>query len=497
MTHARLIILAGALTLAPVARAQEPAAPASAKPDLSVPASSPSAEGVPLVKLQAPDAIARPGDRPAPPRNYWIPALEITAWNIFQNRWSYYTGDKAVYDVNLTTWKHNLTEPWWWDGDQFSTNGFAHPYMGAIYYNLARSNGLGFWESFGYAFGGSLMWEEFGETEHPAVNDQITTPWAGTILGEILWRLSNRILDAGGEHPSMWHEFGALALNPAGGFNRIIYGNKYRPNDINLEPFHGEFRLYAGVLSEQKDNGVWQDPGLPVGVSAHLVNGVPGSDFVVRRPFDYYDANFNLTINKNTLQAKGFMTFMLRGAVLSWMYGEAPSRGLHGLYFDYDYIAPAIFRVESANLAYGTTGQVDWGTWALQGHAALGLGFGAAGSASDAETKDFRDYHFGGQAVAMAEGTLYYKDDLRLAVRVREYVTGEKITDQQNTYEDITYATAGLTWRIAGRHAVGVEGTSARRNAHYPDLPSDIKSKVSTLTVSYQMLGDFGLGRGH
>jgi len=495
MSHLRNAVLASALALATPALAEEPAKPAQAAPaaDLSAPPLKPSPS------LQLDPGVIGPAEiaaRPTPPKNYWVPVLEITAWNVIQNRWSYYFGDTAVYDVSWETWKANLTEPWWWDADQFSTNGFAHPYMGALYYNMARGNGLNFWESAGYSFGGSLMWELFGETEHPSVNDQITTPWAGTIFGEIQHRLSNRILDAGGADPSFWHEFGALVLNPAEGFNRILYGNKYRPNDINQEPFHGEFKLYAGILSEAYEAGVWKDPGIPVGLSVHVVNGVPGSDFTVKRPFDYFDASFNLTINKDTLTSSGFMTFTLRGAVLAWMYGEAPSRGLHGLYFNYDYIAPSIFRVQSSNLAYGTTGQVDWGTWALQGHAALGLGFGAAGASTAETSEGKRDYHFGGQAAANLEGNLFYEDTLRFGVRAREYVTGEKITDKQEIIEDISYLTAALTWRVTGRHAIGVEGITARRNAHYPDIP-DIRSRVSTLTLSYQMLGDFGLGRGH
>jgi hypothetical protein len=294
----------------------------------------------------------------------------------------------------------------------------------------------------------------------------------------------------------MWHEFGALALDPAGGFNRIVYGNKYRPNDINLEPFHGEFKLGLGVLSEQYEAGAWSDPGLPVAVSAHLVNGVPGADWAWRRPFDYYDADFNITINKNSLQAKGFMTFTLRGAVLAAMYGDAPSRGLWGLYFNYDYIAPSIYRVESANVGLGTTGQVDWGTWALQGHALAGLGFGAGGSASDAQVKDNRDYHFGGQGTVNLEGNLFYEDKLRFRFRAREYLTGGKLTDQHQAWEDVTYLTAEALWHVSGRHAVGIDGLVSRRRAHYPDVP-DIRSRVSSVTLVYEMLGDFGLGRGH
>jgi hypothetical protein len=503
MTYLRLAALAGAFALATTALAEDPAKPAA--PAQAAPAAAPAApapdlsapkDGQASLQLEPPAGVA-PMDRPTPPKNYWVPVLEFTVWNVIQNRWSYYFGDTAVYDVSWETWKANWND-WWWDGDQFSTNGFAHPYMGNLYYNMARSMGLSFWESAGYAFAGSLEWELFGETEHPSYNDQITTPWGGTVFGEIFWRLSNRVLDAGGSNPSFWHEFGALVLNPAAGFNRIVYGDKYRPNDLNREPFHGEFKLYAGLAGESYSAGAYHGSGVPVGIAVHLVNGVPGTDFVVRRPFDYFDAQFNLTVAKNSLEASRFMTFTLRGALLAWSYGDAPSRGIHGLYTNYDYIAPAIYRVESCNLGYGTDGQVDWGTWALQGHAFAGLGFGSAGFG---EVKDFRDYHFGAQAVAQVEGSLYYQDTLRFNLRAREYFTGGKVTDALDTYEDITYATAQLLWRVTGRHALGVEGLTSRRNAFYPadetQPEAKIYSRISSFSVVYTMLGDFGLGRAH
>ena len=61
------------------------------------------------------------------------------------------------------------------DNDQFSTNLFAHPYHGNLYFNAARSNGLTFWESAPYAFAGSLMWEIAAEVEPPAINDLMAT----------------------------------------------------------------------------------------------------------------------------------------------------------------------------------------------------------------------------------------------------------------------------------------------------------------------------------
>jgi hypothetical protein len=438
--------------------------------------------------VAAPDAEERRPER----ASVWVPALEITGYNVLQNRYAYHFNNPAVYDVSLETWKHNLTH-WWWDEDNFGTNGFAHPYMGSLYFNAARSTGFSFWQSAGFSFAGSLQWEVLGETEPPSVNDQITTPWAGTIVGEILHRLSNRVLDGGGARPGFWRELGALVLDPFQGFNRILYGNKYRPPAaLSQQSFYSEFWAGVSVASDAQEGGEGRDLG-PVTVAVHAVNGIPGSDWRFERPFDHFDALFGITVNGDALQEKGFMTILLRGAIAVAHYGERTSSGIWGLYFNYDYIAPAVFRAQSSNVGLGITGQVDWGDWAFQGHALLGVGFGAGGASSDEEGA--RDYHFGAQAAVQLEGALFYGDALRVSVRGRELLTGSKVTDEQQAWEDLTYAVASVAWRFSGRHAIGVEGVGAWRRAHYPDEP-DVFARVLGLQTFYQFGSDLGLGRG-
>lgn len=82
-----------------------------------------------------------------------------------------------------------------WDNDQFSTNQFAHPYHGSLYFNSARTHGLNFWESCPYVLGGSLMWEFWGENEPAAINDVFSTTFGGIAIGEVLYRTSALALD--------------------------------------------------------------------------------------------------------------------------------------------------------------------------------------------------------------------------------------------------------------------------------------------------------------
>ena len=62
-------------------------------------------------------------------------------------------------------------------------NMIMHPYMGSFNYGFARSAGLNFWESFGYTFAASYVWETFGETGPPSINDQWMTSFGGSTPG--------------------------------------------------------------------------------------------------------------------------------------------------------------------------------------------------------------------------------------------------------------------------------------------------------------------------
>lgn len=90
-------------------------------------------------------------------KDYLLPATEIVAFNILLNRFNYYFIDPQVYGSNLHTVRKNLSTKWIVDTDPFSVNQFLHPYQGSVYFGLARSTGLDYWESLGYTFGGSLL----------------------------------------------------------------------------------------------------------------------------------------------------------------------------------------------------------------------------------------------------------------------------------------------------------------------------------------------------
>lgn len=126
---------------------------------------------------------------------WWKPAgrvllADVTNWTmdryLFNYEWA---------RISPSTWKYNIQKGWEWDNDRFGINFIGHPYSGSYYFNIARSNGYNFWQSFPFAVEGSLLWEYFGENTRPSINDIINTPVSGAFLGEVMYRVSSNILD--------------------------------------------------------------------------------------------------------------------------------------------------------------------------------------------------------------------------------------------------------------------------------------------------------------
>ncbi|MGB5529453.1 MAG: DUF3943 domain-containing protein [Ignavibacteriaceae bacterium] len=195
--------------------------------------------------------------------SFWIAASELAAvqfipfalakwgrkWENPEDNWA---------NVSPKTWWRNISEGWEYDGDAFLTNYFAHPYHGNLYYNVGRTNGYNFWESSAWAATGSLMWEYFGETFRPSINDWVNTTLNGIALGEVLYRLSNMMTDntATGSNRVL-REIGGALLNPVRGFNRIISGEsgKLFPNPADRKPGEYLVMVNAGVRSLDSDVG--------------------------------------------------------------------------------------------------------------------------------------------------------------------------------------------------------------------------------------------------
>ena len=309
-------------------------------------------------------------------KSYWIPAGEILGFDLLLNGINRHVIG-AEYKSNLSSIRHNLSSNWRTDTDPFTVNQLGHPYQGSMYYGFARSAGLNFWESMGYTVAGSALWEIAGETTPPSFNDQITTGFGGSFLGETLFRMSHLVLDEA-KMPGFWREVLAAAVSPPTGLNRLAFGDRFDHIFSSHDPvYYGRLALGVATNTEHKSGNSTALQHTEEIADFSLDYGLPGKPgYSYDRPFDYF--TFKITASS----ANGLENLMTRGLLIGTDYAAGKNyRGVWGLYGSYEYIEPQIFRVSTTTLSLGTTGQ--WWlsrTIALQGSVLAGAGYGAVGT---------------------------------------------------------------------------------------------------------------------
>ncbi|MBJ6725234.1 DUF3943 domain-containing protein [Geomesophilobacter sediminis] len=452
-------------------------------------------DGVIFATASPPDAV-HPGETGVD-KSYLIPALEVPGFLILLNvydRVAYpnQTEDgKRVYSSTFSsTWDHLTRQNWVFDKDPFNVNQFAHPYQGATMYGLARSSGLGFWESLAYSNVGSFLWKMAGETDPPSLNDMITTGNAGSLLGEALFRMAGLVLNDDGARPDTLHEVGAAIISPPTAFNRYAFGNRFKsvfPSQHPATAWRFQVGSSFNTLSE-----------LNASFDFAMAYGLPGKPgYRYQRPLDY----FNFEISGQARATNPVHDVLLRGLLYGRDYAAGEDyRGIWGLYGSYDYLSPTVFRVSTTALSLGSTGQY----WvapgiALQGTLLGGVGFGAAGS-TPVSSGD-RDYHygiapqgllalrllFGTRAVLDLDARAYYVDGTG-----RFISTGNALDDVGGS-ETIVRLKSGFNVRVYHRHGLGVQYVESMRDSQYGRQPSR-HSRDGTVSLVYTFTGDSHFG---
>src|SRR6266581_839395 len=413
--------------------------------------------------------VAAPGPAPGPSdfsadveariqarKSYTIPAFEIVGFDVLVNLANRYTtGDP--YHSNLPIFRHNLHHNWVVDNDPFKVNQFWHPYQGSMYHGFARSAGLDFWPSLGYTFAGSAFWEIAGETPPPSRNDQIASGVAGSFLGEALFRMASLLLERGGEAPDLWREIGAAAISPATGFNRLAFGDRFKPIFPSHDPtYYSRVALGLAATTQNEPGASTRVKRNEAQVDVSMDYGLPGKPgYTYKRPFDYFA--FQATASS----ANGFENIMTRGSLLAKDYEVGPNyRGIWGLYGSYDSIA-------------------------LQGTGMFGAGYAGVGTLHGASDTD---YHYGVAPQALLSLRLIFDGKVSLDAVGREYFVSRIASASTGGHDNILRADTALTFRIHRQHAVALRYVWSRRNASFSDL-GDITQTRGTIGIFYTYLG--------
>ena len=218
----------------------------------------------------------------------------VMALEVIPNYFNWRVADDSTAKLSLDSFEYNMTHGFEWDHNNFTTNMFAHPYHGNVYYNSARAHGYNYWASSFFAGLGSFIWEMYGENNRGAINDWVMTTMGGITIGETLHRSAKMLRnnEQRGVGRSM-REFGAFFLDPVGSVSRSMRGetSKVGPNPVDRYPDSGGLQVSVGY--RQVGNPKDDEEGTPTAdttatpyVDMTMRYGDPLTDH--ERPFDAF-----------------------------------------------------------------------------------------------------------------------------------------------------------------------------------------------------------------
>jgi hypothetical protein len=337
----------------------------------------------------------------------WIPLSEVLGAVTFTWALDRYILNADYARIGFNTWKYNIETGWEWDMDRFGVNFIGHPYSGTLSYNAGRANGYNYFQSFGFAVGGSLMWEYFGENTRPSYNDIINTPVDGAFLGEVLYRLSSNILDdrtRGTER--VFREIAAGLINPMRGFNRLLQGKSFRRT--NKEVYEKEPVNISALGGIRKINYTGENVfGRGTYNAMFNVQFDYGNPFELRKrkPFDF----FKLSADVNIGVGRKFVDNVLGTGIL---FGKNMQVGklalLIGGFQYYDYWDNKKFELGTIGFGGGVISKYALSKTSnlyTRIHIAL-VPFAGSSTRYGPDTSQFRDYNYGGGLESKLEATL-------------------------------------------------------------------------------------------
>lgn len=220
-------------------------------------------------------------------KHYWRAVAELTVVLGLGEAWYWSNADFNKPDWKLgwnwQSWRKKLItgEAIRLDSNTITVNINAHPWTGALYYSLARQNGLRSYEAYLMGFAMSGIWEFLVEyREYVSINDLIMTPVGGQALGEVFTQLgwffdqggdtrANQVLSSIFSGPQKFHDW--LDQNTKGFHKR--HSKKLDRYGFTKEIFH-RFQLSAS-LGVQSFSGSAQSFLTETRLETHLVH-IPG-----------------------------------------------------------------------------------------------------------------------------------------------------------------------------------------------------------------------------
>jgi hypothetical protein len=227
-----------------------------------------------------PEPVRPPGRRRFLTALSELALLEAIPWAFDR-----YIGRYDYAFISMDTVRENFRRGFGYDPDTFEVNQSSHPYHGSLFFNAARENGYGFWESSAFALAGSLIWECCMENTRPSTNDLVNTTLGGMTRGEVAHRLSAMILDNEASGKTRWiREIGAGIINPAALLNRLLRGEAFREFENPADRFPKLVALSTDVGYRRFEHGAHRNQWI---VTLSFLYGDP-FEGDMSRPFDSF-----------------------------------------------------------------------------------------------------------------------------------------------------------------------------------------------------------------
>jgi hypothetical protein len=449
-----LLVAAGALVIYPGYVLADPAEP-------SVEDGLPDSRGAPDLHLVDPGQLQYDGEpakpaglrlqedmRPRPVRPALTAAVESFTVFLLWANYNRLSGTKEWAKVTPESVRTNLSSRWVLDDNEYYVNQFGHPYQGSLSFGAARSAGLGFWASTAYPFAFSALWELAGETERPALNDQVTTTVGGIVLGEILYRASDWIR---GDGRSVWRQAVATLLSPLSTVNRtVVVGGDPEPP--------APLRLSAGVGALTTTLFDPSAGGVAPSLDLRLTLGIPGSPgWRFERPFDHFDVALLYASTPDPI-----FTLRARGLMVGSQFAENPKgSGLWGLWLSFDLVGPSTRRVSTSALGVGATGRWALGPSLTLEGTAVGSAVLLGASGVTTLVGEQRTYRFGPGAQGVLETSLSLGDRFRAGLDLRPYLV--VAAGEPGGRDTLLESEVSARLRIWGHNAIEASATRTLR----------------------------------
>jgi Domain of unknown function (DUF3943) len=275
-----------------------------------------------------PEPIRRPGRR-----RFLTAASELVLLEAIPWAFDRYIGRYDFAFISTETVRENFRRGFGYDPDTFVVNQSSHPYHGSLFFNAARENGYGFWESSAFAFIGSLIWECCMENTRPSTNDLVNTTLGGMTRGEVAHRLSNMIIDNESTGKTrVIREIAAGIINPAALLNRLLRGEAFKQFENSPDRFPKLIVLSTDLGYRRFQKGAHQNQW--IGTVSFLYGDPFEGDMV--HPFD----SFWVGLDASSPGGVFFTRIEERGILKGWELTDksASVRHIVGFSQEYEYL---------------------------------------------------------------------------------------------------------------------------------------------------------------